>query len=50
MLLGIGAASDMGWLSVVGGIVLAVGVLGGSVLDHMVVEYDIFGRLEKLEK
>jgi uncharacterized membrane protein YebE (DUF533 family) len=50
VLLGIGAASDMGWLSVVGGIVLAVGVLGGSVLDHMTVDYDVFARLEKLEK
>jgi hypothetical protein len=50
ILLGIGAAGDTGWLSVTGGIVLAVGVLAASVVNHMTVEYDIFGRLEKLEK
>jgi hypothetical protein len=48
--LGIGAASDMGWLSVTGGIVLAVGIVGESVLSHMKIDYDIFARLEKLEK
>ncbi len=50
ILLGIGAAGDTGWLAVTGGIVLAVGVLAASVVNHMTVEYDIFGRLEKLEK
>ena len=50
ILLGIGAASDTGWLSIVGGIVLAVGLLGMLVINHMTVEYNIFGRLDKLEK
>jgi len=50
IVLGIGAAGDdLGWLAIVGGIVLAVGVLGAIVLDHMQVEYTIFDRLEKLE-
>ena len=50
IVLGIGAAGDdLGWLAIVGGIVLAVGVLGAIVLDHMQVEYNIFDRLEKLE-
>ncbi len=50
ILLGIGAASDTGWLSVVGGIVLGVGLLAMLVVNHMTVEYNIFGRLDKLEK
>ena len=48
--LGIGAAADLGWLAIVGGVVLAVGILAASVLNHMKVEYDIYARLEKLEK
>jgi hypothetical protein len=50
VILGIGAAGDdLGWLAVVGGIVLAVGIAAESLLNHMQVDYDIFGRLEKLE-
>ena len=48
--LGIGAANDTSWLAIVGGIVLGVGVLAGMILNHMMVEYDIYARLEKLEK
>ncbi len=48
--LGIGAANDTGWLAIAGGIVLAVGIIGLSVLSHMKIDYDIFARLEKLEK
>ena len=50
ILLGIGAAADTGWLAIVGGIVLAVGLLAMLVINHMTVEYNIFGRLDKLEK
>jgi len=50
VLLGIGAAGDdLGWLAIVGGIVLAVGVVVTPLLEHTQVDYDIFGRLEKLE-
>jgi hypothetical protein len=50
VLLGIGAAADdMGWLAITGGIVLAVGIVAEGLLAHMQVDYDIFGRLEKLE-
>jgi hypothetical protein len=50
VLLGIGAAGDdLGWLAIVGGIVLGVGVMAALMLDHMQVEYNIFERLEKLE-
>ena len=48
--LGIGAAADQGWLAIVGGVVLAVGFVAAAVLNHMKVEYDIFARLDKLEK
>lgn len=49
VLLGIGAAADTGWLAIVGGVVLAIGLLAASVLNHMGVDYDIYGRLEELE-
>ncbi len=50
ILLGIGAAADTGWLAIAGGIVLAVGIFATLVLNHMMVEYGIYARLEKLEK
>lgn len=50
ILLGIGAANGTGWLAIVGGIVLAVGFFAALVLNHMTVEYDIYARLETLEK
>lgn len=50
VMLGIGAGGDdLGWLAIAGGIVLAVGLVGMSVLDHMIVDYDMYARLEKLE-
>jgi hypothetical protein len=48
--LSIGAVGDTGWLTITGGIVLAVGLVGMNVLHHMVVDYDIYARLDKLEK
>jgi hypothetical protein len=48
--LGVGAASDMGWLSIVGGVVLGVGIIALSVLQHMKIDYGMYERLEKLEK
>jgi uncharacterized membrane protein YebE (DUF533 family) len=49
VVLGIGAANDSGATAVIGGILLAVGFLAYTLLDHMNVDYNIFGRLEKLE-
>jgi hypothetical protein len=49
VVLGIGAANDSGAIAVIGGIVLAVGFLAYTLLDHMNVDYNVFGRLEKLE-
>lgn len=50
VLLGIGAANDSGALAIIGGIVGGVGVLAASLLDHMKIDYDMYDRLEKLEK
>lgn len=50
ILLGIGAANDTGALAIVGGILAAVGILGGPLLEHVKVDYGIYERIEKLEK
>ena len=50
ILLGIGAANDTGWLAVGGGVVAGVGFLAASLLEHTNVDYDLYGRIEKLEK
>ena len=49
ILLAIGAANDTGWLAIVGGIVLAVGLMATLLLQHMGVEYGIFSRLDDIE-
>jgi hypothetical protein len=49
IVLGIGAANDSGALAVIGGIVTGVGFLAASLLEHVKVDYNIFGRLENLE-
>ena len=47
----IGAAGDdMGWLALTGGIVLAVGMVVLTVLNHGTVEKGMYGRLDELEK
>jgi hypothetical protein len=50
ILLGIGAANDSGLLAIIGGVVLAVGLLAASLLAHIGIEYGIFSRLDELEK
>ncbi len=50
ILLGIGAANDSGPLAIIGGVVLAVGLLAASLLAHIGIEYGIFHRLDELEK
>lgn len=50
VLLGIGAAADdMAWLAVAGGIVLAVGLIALTVINHGTVEKAMYGRLDKLD-
>ena len=50
ILLAIGGASDNDVVIIIGGIVLAVGLLAASLLAHMGIDYGIFGRLDELEK
>jgi len=51
ILLGIGAAGDdLGWLAIAGGILLAVGFMAAFLMHHILVEYDIYSRLEEVEK
>jgi hypothetical protein len=49
IVLAIGAANDSGITAIIGGIVLAVGIVAASVAEHMVVDYDLYARIEKLE-
>ena len=48
--LGIGAAEDSSIVAIIGGVVLGVGVVAALLVNHMVVDYDIFRRLNDLEK
>ena len=50
IVLAIGASGDTDVLTIIGGIVLAVGVFGSSVARHRGIDYDIYERLDKLEK
>ncbi len=50
VLLGIGAANDTDWLAISGGIVLAIALVVTSMANHISVDYEIYERLEKLEK
>ena len=50
VLLAIGAANNNDILTIIGGIVLAIGLLASSLLAHIGVEYGIFHRLDDLEK
>lgn len=50
ILLAVGAVNNQDVLTIIGGVVLAVGILAGSMLQHMGVEYEIYGRLDEIEK
>jgi len=50
IILMIGAAGDTDALTIIGGIVLAVGIFGASLARHRAIDYDIYERLDKLEK
>jgi hypothetical protein len=47
---GIGAANDTGWLALGGGIVGAVGIVAYMLAQHLNIDYDVYRRLERLEK
>ena len=44
-----GAAEDVSWLTYLGGAVLATGIFGSALAHHLTVDYEVYGRLEKLE-
>jgi hypothetical protein len=48
--LGIGIAADNDILGIIGGAGVAVGILLGGVLRHRTIDYDVYRRLENLEK
>ena len=48
--LGIGAAEDSYIVAVVGGVVLGLGVVAALAIHHTAVDYDIYRRLNELEK
>jgi len=49
IVLAIGAANDSGITAIIGGVVLAVGIVAASVTFHMIVDWDLYARIEKLE-
>ncbi|MEX0683906.1 MAG: hypothetical protein WD904_03335 [Dehalococcoidia bacterium] len=48
--LGIGVAADSDIVAIGGGIATGVGIFVGSLLRHRVIDYDVYRRLENLEK
>lgn len=49
ILLAVGAVNDQDVLTIIGAVVLAGGLLATSLLQHMGIEYGIFGRLDEIE-
>ena len=50
ILLGVGAANEAGPLCVIGGVVMAVGIVAGAVLQHTQIDYPVYRRLDDLDK
>ena len=50
VLLGIGAGGGGAVLAIIGGGVLGVGIFGAGLLRHRQIDYDVWARLDKLEK
>ncbi len=48
--LGYGAAGESDVAAVAGGFVLAVGIMAASIARHRAIDYDIYRRLDRLEK
>ena len=49
VLLAVGAVNNQDVLTIIGGVVLAVGLLASSMAQHMLIEYPIYERLDKME-
>ena len=50
VILGIGAGGGGAVLAIIGGVVLGVGIVITGLLRHRQIDYDIWTRLDKLEK
>lgn len=50
ILLGIGAGGGGSVLAIIGGIVLGGGIFATGILRHRQIDYDLWRRLDKLEK
>ena len=48
--LGIGASEDSSIVAIVGGVVLGLGVVAALAVHHTAVDYEIYNRLNDLEK
>ncbi len=48
--LGIGAATDTDIASIAGGVVLGLGIVASGVARHRGIDYDLYERIEVLEK
>lgn len=44
-----GASEDISWVAYLGGILLAVGIMGGAIARHRGIDYEVYDRLDKLE-
>ena len=50
ILLGIGAGGGGAVLAIIGGVVLGIALFAASILRHRQIDYDVYSRLDKLEK
>ena len=50
IILAVGASGTEDVVTILGGVILAVGILASGLLRHLQIDYDIYERLERLEK
>jgi hypothetical protein len=50
VLLAYGAAGESDWVTVTGGFILGIGILITGVARHRTIDYDVWTRLDRLEK
>ena len=50
LIAGIGAGGGGAVLAIIGGVVLGVALFAASILRHRQIDYDVYSRLDKLEK
>jgi hypothetical protein len=50
VLLGIGAGGGGAVLAIIGGVICGIGIFVTGLLRHRVIDYEVWSRLDKLEK